>query len=733
MKTDRCEKIIRPALLSGIILIASLLVGCGQARRPGASPAPAVIDLVAQLPGASAEEVERQVTIPLEVTMAGAPRLESIQSVSRFGLSQIRLGFTRATYEQARQEVINRLQVIAVPLPAGVTPLLSPIAEGNELLRYILRSPKDRSGKNLYTLSDLGALQDWALEREFRRLPGVVDVSSAGGIVKRYEIHADPERLRRYGITLAQLQTALSESNASVGGDYVEQGQVALTVRGIGLFGGGADPVQKALRLKSASEAAAMLRSEEARRIREIRSLVIASVDNKPIRVEDIVEGGRARPGSDEPQGVVVGHPQRRGKVLFSAAGGPEDEEVVSGVVLLRPGEDPAEILPHVEKRLQELRDVPGHLLPEVRLEPYWKRATTAEARTDEARHLWAHAVFPFSTSLERVSEVTRQARKIVLEFPEARAVVAQIGGCEDGTDVVGFETVEAAILLRPLKDWPNPPGSDHRRTRQELMTALEKELRRKLPGVVLDVSNDSRDHFAAAFEGSSGEHVLKIIGPDLEVLERLAERAKKELLRIDGIADVQVGHVMGEQRLEFRVDPEKCKKWGVSVADVNNILAAAIGGQRSTQMIEGEKTYDIAIRWPKHRRQSEEAILDIPVDVVNNKVVPGEVAKPGTLAPAPGGVAKPGSPAPAPIVAAAPRIRLRDLVTPLGDDGQPDPRGKFLRAGAAVIYREQGKRLICVRFRVRGGDPETTLAEAQKQLAFLFEAPYRAVWSSRP
>jgi Cu/Ag efflux pump CusA len=716
MRTDRCTWTIR----RGVLLFIGVIVlrpGTGAlADGPRTPPREVYIDVIAQFPGASAEEVERQVTIPLEVAMAGMRGLDFTRSASRFGLSQVRLGFRRVSYVDARQEVINSLAIIAVPLPLGVTPVLSPQAE--ELYRYILRSPKDRTGKPIYNLSDLGALQDWVLERAFRRIPRIIDVSAAGGTVKRYEIHADPDRMRRYGVTLAQLQKVIADSNATTGGDYVTQGTVALTVRGVGLFGGGADPLKKVLGMKDAREAAAHLRSEEARRIREIRNLVIASVDDHPVRVEDIVEGGRLRPGSAEDQGVVVGHSQRQGKVLFSAAGDREDEEVVAGVVLLRLEEDPAEALRGVEKRIQELRDVPGHLLPEVHLEPYWKWQPRAAA-TDEARPIWVHALFPFSTSLERVTEATRHARKLLLGYPEVRAVVAQIGGSDDGSDPVGFETVQAAVLLRPEKDWPVQPGSDRRRTRQELMTAIEKELTRKLPGVDVDITNESRDHFDATFEASPGEHVLKIIGPDLEVLEQMAAQARKELQGIEGIVGVQIGHVVGQQHLEFRIDPEKCTKWGVSVADVNNVLAAAIGGQRSTQMIEGEKTYDIVIRWPKHLRRSEEGILDIPVDILNNTA-------------APAGREKPGPPPEAPI-AAKPRLRLRDLVSPLGDDGRPDPARKFLRTGAAVIYREQGKRLISVRFRIRGRDQETTLAEARKKLAPLFEAPYKAIWSSRP
>src|SRR5208282_1567124 len=163
-----------------------------------------------------------------------------------------------------------------------------------EIYRYVLKTPKDSAGGEVYTLNDLKSLQDWVLEREFRNVPRIIDVCGWGGTVRRYEIHPDPDRMRRYGITLAQLQSAIANSNATVGGDYVNEGQVAMTVRSVGLFGGGADPVTEVLALKNPVAAAAILRDEEERRIHDIRSLVIASVNNQPVRVEDVVEGGRA-------------------------------------------------------------------------------------------------------------------------------------------------------------------------------------------------------------------------------------------------------------------------------------------------------------------------------------------------------------------------------------------------------------------------------------------------------
>src|ERR1700730_17887070 len=238
-------------------------------------PAPAIVEVVAQFPGASAEEVERQVTIPLEVTFRGMAGLKSIRSQSLFGLSNLKMNWNYGyAYESARQEVINRLATISQPLPPSVSPGISPESPTGEIYRYILKVPKDSSGREAYTLNDIKALQDWVLEREFRTVPRIVDVTSFGGRVRRYEVQPDPDRLKRYGVTLAQLQTALGNSNATVGGDYVNQGQVALTVRSVGLFGGGVDPVNKVLGFGNPFAAAAILRAEEMRRLHDIRKLV---------------------------------------------------------------------------------------------------------------------------------------------------------------------------------------------------------------------------------------------------------------------------------------------------------------------------------------------------------------------------------------------------------------------------------------------------------------------------
>ena len=167
-------------------------------------------------------------TVPLEITFAGMPGLNAIRSKSLYGLSDLKMSWNYGrhyTYEAGRQEVINRLATISQPLPANVTPQISPESPTGEIYRYVLNSPKDASGHEIYTLNDLKALQDWVLEREFRTVPRIVDVCGWGGTVKRYEVQPDPDLLRKFGLTLTQLQNAISNSNATVGGDYVEPGR----------------------------------------------------------------------------------------------------------------------------------------------------------------------------------------------------------------------------------------------------------------------------------------------------------------------------------------------------------------------------------------------------------------------------------------------------------------------------------------------------------------------------
>jgi cobalt-zinc-cadmium resistance protein CzcA len=360
-----------------------------------------------------------------------------------------------------------------------------------------------------------------------------------------------------------------------------------------------------------------------------------------------------------------------------------------------------------------------------------------------EEGNMYIRSIGPLNQTLERNVEIAKQARAIMASYPEVESIVSQSGRPDDGTDTEGYEGTEYFVPLRPEKDWPKLVeqtgwrrwviGSMRRRTKEEIVEAMNAELERKIPGIVWNFSQNIRDNVMEALSGIKGDNSLKIFGPDFDQLEALAAKAKSILQDIPGIENVGIFHIRGQSHLEFRVDPEKCQRWGVMTADVNNVVSSALGGKPQSSMIEGEKLFDIAIRWPQRLRASEKAILEIPVNISNNNVVlpqgPGDIPQArgaGSADPSKVGTKYDTS---NPMSQQAPWVPLRELVSPVADDGAPDPLGQFERYGASTIYRENGKREIAIKFSVRNRDLAGAVAEAQEKTRDFFQAPYRAEW----
>ena len=328
--------------------------------------------------------------------------------------------------------------------------------------------------------------------------------------------------------------------------------------------------------------------------------------------------------------------------------------------------------------------------------------------------------------------------------YPEVSRIVAQLGRPDDGTDTAGFYNSEYFRAPTAQKDWPALVeqtgwrrwiyGRQRPRTKEELVSAMNAELEKKIPGVVWNFSQNIRDNVMESLSGVKGDNSVKIFGPDLDELEKLAAKVKNVLQQVQGVENVGIFHIRGQSHLEFRVDPEKCQRWGVTTADVNNVVSSVLGAQALSSMVEGEKLFDIAIRWPKWRRDNETSILDIPVDIINNQVVQPQGLELHAFRGRPcvcrrrppvGSRADTTNP-----ISSTPRLRLRDLVSPVGEDCAPNPSGQFVRAGASDIYREDGKRMIAVKFSVRGRDLGGAVAEARAQTQGLFQVPYRSAWS---
>ena len=205
---------------AGIILFTKLNIEAYP------DPVPPLVEIVTQSSGQSAEEIERNISIPIEVQMAGIPHITAIRTISLFGLSDVKVQFSYDfTYDEAQQWVINRLSQLP-QLPNSAQPQLSPESPIGEIYRYRLVGPPG------YSVTDLKTIQDWILERRFKAVPGVIDVTGWGGKTKAYEVSIDQRKLLQYDLTLPQILQALNNDNVNVGGQTVDIGPQAAIVRG---------------------------------------------------------------------------------------------------------------------------------------------------------------------------------------------------------------------------------------------------------------------------------------------------------------------------------------------------------------------------------------------------------------------------------------------------------------------------------------------------------------------
>ena len=317
---------LRQRVLVVVLLVTFLVTGALLFSKLNIEaypdPVPPSVEIVTQSIGQSAEEIERNISIPIEVQMAGIPHITAIRTISLFGLSDVKIQFSYDfTYDEAQQWVINRLSQLPA-LPNGAQPQISPVSPIGEIYRYRVTGPPG------YSLTDLKTIQDWILQRRFKAVPGVIDVTGWGGKTKTYEVSVDQNRMLQYGVTMPQLLQALGNSNINVGGQTIDIGQQTAVVRGVGLI----------------------------RSVDDIGNVVLSQSKGAAIFIRDVAT-------------ISIGHQPRLG-----IAGQDNDDDIVEGIVLMRRGEQSLPALKAVKAEIQSINGS-GVLPPGVAITPIYDRS----------------------------------------------------------------------------------------------------------------------------------------------------------------------------------------------------------------------------------------------------------------------------------------------------------------------------------------------------------------------
>ena len=803
-------------------------------------PSPPLVEVITQNPSWSAEEMEQQVTVPVETALFGIPHLEEVRSISIFGLSDVKMYFSYGSdYYWDRQEVLNRLQLIQ--LPSGLSPQLSPWSPVGEIYRYQLYGPA-------YSLNELKATQAWFVTREIKQVSGIIDVTSFGGSTRQYIADIDPRKLLQFNVTLPQVVVAVGSSNANAGGNYLTMGSQNVNVRGLGLL----------------------------HNIPEMQNVLITTRNGVPVYLRDVAEVKESfqprlgqvgiNHGDDAVEGIVL---LQRGEQSVPALrqleqkvkalnGGllPAGMKVVTlynridlihlttetvrhvvlmGLVLVTAilivflGDIPISliaaltipcsllfafslmvltggsanlisigaidfgilvdasviVLENIYRRFQgatsnastlelvaeataeavrpvifsvlvivialvplfTMQGVPGKifapmsetyvfalagaLLFAVLLAPIlasfmrpekvrahhtilvtWlgKRYATALKWTMSRRkttlaiagaaliitllltrflggefmpkleegNLWVRATLPQDVSYEASAKMAKDIREILLGYPAVTQVVSQLGRPDDGTDVTTFNNIEFMVSLKHLNEWPSGL------TKGKLISQMDSQLE-KFPGIDFNFSQNIQDNVEEAMSGVKGENSLKIFGDDINVLVEKAGQIKDIMARVRGVADLGVFQETGQPQLLISIDRAASARYGLMAADLNAAVQAAIGGLAATQVLEGDRRFDFVVRYQPEFRRTPEAIRNI-------------------LLPTPDGN----------------RIPLAQVAD------------VSLREGAFMIYRENGRRYIPVKFSVRGRDLAGTIQDVQARIARTVHLPegYHYEWA---
>lgn len=332
------------------------------------------VQVITQWPGRAAEEVEQQVTVPLETGLNGLPHMQHMRSASLFGISTVTMIFDdNSNNDWNRQKVLERISQVQLPnnLQPQMGPDYSPVGQ---IYWYTLKTTNPK-----YDLMELKSLEDWTLEKQFKSIPDVVDVVSFGGITREYQVRVDPTKLVAYGLTIGQVEQQLAANNVNAGGSFIEEGMQQINVRAVGLM----------------------------RTVQDIENTVLKAQNGSPLRVKDIAtvtQGPRIRLGQ-------IGKAYRKddGKIIDS-------DDVVEGVVLLRKGADADKVMVDIHAKVEELN---GHILPPgVQIVPFLDRSELVHYTTHTVMHNLTEGVLLVSVVLFFFLGNIRGALIVALTIP---------------------------------------------------------------------------------------------------------------------------------------------------------------------------------------------------------------------------------------------------------------------------------------------------------------------------
>ncbi len=815
------------------------------------------VQVITQWPGRAAEEVEQQVTVPLEIVMNGIPHLQHLRSTSLFGLSSLTMIFDdESENDWNRQKVLERLA--GVNLPQNLQPQIgSDFSPVGQIMFYTLTSTNPQ-----VDLMDLKTLEDWVLEKQFKSVPNVVDVSSFGGTTREYQVQLDPNKLVSYGLNIAQVEQQLSNNNTNAGGSFIEQGLQQVNVRAVGLVTDIHDIEHTVITTKNGtpiriSDIATVTQGARIRLGRFARS--IHRADGRIVDNDDVVSGIvllRKGANSDEtldkihakirelngtilPKGVkivpfldrsdlvhftthTVMHNLREGIILVSiilflflgnargalivtitipfallfaaicldlrhipanllSLGALDFGMVVDGAVVMvenivrhlgHPSDLPKSAIQRIREAAHEvqrpvfyaigiiitaylpiftLQSVEGRLFKPMAwtvafallgalifsmvlapvLASFLFRKETREWHnpaliwiTNSYRSLlrtavrarqvtvgialacvavaaylftsgvigseflphldegaiWVRGTLAPSTGPTEGVRLANQARLVLCSFPEVTTCTSQVGRPDDGTDTTGFFNTEYFVDLKQKEDW-RPIFHENK---DELIAAMNYQLD-KIPGVIWNFSQPIADNMEEAVSGVKGELAIKLRGDDLRTLEEKGDEIVNVMSHVRGVQDLGLFRVVGQPNLNLSVDRKQAARYQINVADVQDAIQSAVGGNAVSQVLQGEQRYDLVLRYAAPYRNTREAIENIRL-----------------LAPS------------------GERVSLAQLCNVAERDG------------ASQISREENSRFVAIKYSVRGRDLGSTVEEAMHEVAKQVKLPtgYKIDWA---